>query len=121
MKAFKIIILSTVLALVATPIFAQGVGELDRFSNELLDSKNEVKLFPNPSVEYLNVTIANSDLENVTFTVHNIIGNVVEVEVEEVGENDFKVNVKDLPTGYYLLAIKDEKKHFRETYKFLKK
>ncbi len=121
MKILKITILSALLALLAAPAFAQSIGELDRFSNEVLESRNEVKLFPNPSVEYLNVTIANSDLENVTFTVHNIIGNVVEVEVEEVGPSDYKVNVEDLPTGYYLLAIKDEKKHFQETYKFLKK
>ena len=121
MKIFRITILSALLAIMAVPVLAQSVGELDRFSNELLENRNEVKLFPNPSVEYLNVTIANSDLKNVTLTVHNIIGNVVEVEVEDVGKSEYKVNVKDLPTGYYLIAIKDEKKQFRETYKFLKK
>ncbi len=102
--------------------FAQSsTRELDRFSNESLETKNEVKIFPNPSTDYLEVKIVNSTLENASFTVHNIIGNVVNTEIEPIGENEFRIRVKDLAPGYYLLAIKDDKNIFKETYKFLKR
>jgi len=121
MKIFRLAIILLMVALIGAPSLAQSVGELDRFEGEQLEKRNEVKLFPNPTVDYLNVHIANSDLSDVKFTVHNIIGNTVEVAIEKVDESNFKVKVEDLPTGYYLLAIKDKNNHFRETYKFLKR
>ncbi|MTI23026.1 T9SS type A sorting domain-containing protein [Fulvivirga sp. RKSG066] len=121
MKFFRIAILIVLAAFIGGSTFAQQMGELDRFENEKLETINKVRLFPNPTVDYLSVEIANSNLKDVKFTVHNIIGNVVEVEIEQVDENNFKVKVEDLPTGYYLLAIKDDKQKFRETYKFLKR
>ena len=102
-------------------LFAQS-GEVHRFRNESLEARvNDVKLFPNPTVEHLSVRIDNSTLAEATFTVHNIIGNIVDADVEKVGESEYKIKVKDLAPGYYLLAIRDEKGYFKETYKFLKR
>lgn len=101
--------------------FAQSTGELNRFSNESLEEVNKVRLFPNPSVDFLEVRIENSTLESASFTVHNIIGNEIKVDIQLVAENEYRINVKDLPAGYYLLAIKDDQNVFKETYKFLKR
>lgn len=121
MKTVKNIVVILILVLTGINGFAQSSGELNRFSNESLTSKNEVKLFPNPSVDFLEVRIDNSTFENATFTVHNIIGNVIKVEVEQVADNEYRLRVKDLAPGYYLLAIKDDQNVFKETYKFLKR
>lgn len=121
MKYIKNISIFILIILASVKGYSQGSGELNRFGNESLSIKNEVKLFPNPSVDYLEVRINNATIENATFTVHNIIGNIVEVDIENVGESEYRLRVKDLAPGYYLLAIKDDQNLFKETYKFLKR
>jgi hypothetical protein len=121
MKFAKYIFIFAIMASMVQVSFGQTNRELDRFSNESLEVRNQVKIYPNPSTEFLDVRINNSTLKNASFTVHNIIGNVVDTEVEHVGENQFRIRVKDLAPGYYLLAIKDDGNLFKETYKFLKR
>jgi hypothetical protein len=60
-------------------------------------------------------------VQDVTLTVHNIIGNVMSVESEVIDEHEVRIKVKDLSAGYYLIAIKDNSDRFQGTYKFLKK
>jgi hypothetical protein len=80
-----------------------------------------VHLFPNPATEFVDVQLDQFPAENVKLTVHNIIGNELQVETEILNEHLIRVKVKELATGYYLLAIKDEESKFRGTYKFLKR
>lgn len=84
-------------------------------------SKTRVKLFPNPAVEFLHVTFEEPIAKQSKLTVHNIIGNVLEVESETIDEHEVRLRVKDLPVGYYLLAIRDERSNARSTLKFLKR
>jgi len=121
MNKLRITILTLLITAFGSSLYAQSIGELDRFEDESLELRNKVRLFPNPTIDYLSIEISNSDLENVEFTFHNIIGNIVEVKVDKISQNQFKIDVESLPTGYYLVAIKDDNKHFRETYKFLKR
>lgn len=122
MKLTVLTILSGLLfTFITVTSFAQN-GEMNRFDDDLLEPKvNNVKLFPNPTTDYLMVRIENSNLTEANFTVHNIIGNVVDVEVEPVGKDQFRIKVKDLDQGYYLLAIRDKEGYFKEAYKFLKR
>jgi hypothetical protein len=80
-----------------------------------------VKLYPNPAVEYLNVSFDEPIAKHSRLTVHNIIGNVLDVETETIDDHEIRVRVKDLPVGYYLLAIRDEQNNSRSTLKFLKR
>ena len=80
-----------------------------------------VHLFPNPATEFVDVQLDHFPAEKVKLTVHNIIGNELTVETEILDEHLIRVKVKELATGYYLLAIKDEESKFRGTYKFLKR
>src|SRR5688572_22319047 len=83
-----------------------------------------VQLYPNPtlpSTEYLHVKVEEFSAEKVALTLHNIIGNKMEVETEVVSEHELRVRVKDLASGYYLLAVKNEEANFRGIYKFLKR
>lgn len=121
MRKFKYIALVVFIAFVGSNVYAQSDGELNRFRNENLTIKNDVKIYPNPSVDFLQVKIENTDLESISFTVHNIIGNTVNVDIQQLGNNEFRLRVEDLAPGYYLLAIKDDKNLFKETYKFLKR
>lgn len=80
-----------------------------------------VQLFPNPATEFVDVKLDQFPAEKVILTLHNIIGNKLEIETEILDEHLIRVKVKDLASGYYLLAVKDEKSKFRGTYKFLKR
>ncbi|MGC1244353.1 MAG: T9SS type A sorting domain-containing protein [Chryseosolibacter sp.] len=80
-----------------------------------------VHLFPNPATEFVDVQLDQFPALHVKLTVHNIIGNELQVETEVLDENLIRVKVKELAAGYYLLAVKDEDSNFRGTYKFLKR
>lgn len=99
----------------------QSVGELNQFDGNILEEVNKVQVYPNPTTDYLRVRIQNTSFDDAELTVYNIIGNEVKVEVNKVASNDFKITVKDLPPGYYLLAVKADNQQFKETYKFLKR
>ena len=81
---------------------------------------NHIDLYPNPVSDYLNIKIENSTLENVEFELYNIIGASLKIDVEERGTNNYKIDIKDLYPGYYLLIVKDPIKRFNKSFKFQK-
>ena len=101
--------------------FAQSGQDFSSFGDELLVQKNKIEIYPNPSVDYLNVHIKNSDLSNTTLVLHNIIGSKFEIKAENVGPDKYRLDVRQLPKGYYLLSIKDPTTSFSKTFKFLKR
>ena len=79
------------------------------------------KLYPNPAVEYLHVAFEEPVAREAKLTVHNIIGNVLDVETETIDDHEIRIKVKDLPVGYYIVAIRDERTNSRNNLKFLKR
>jgi hypothetical protein len=106
--------------LVAPAVSAQD-GELNRFANTSLTEENKVSIYPNPAIEYIQVKIENSSLQEPQVMLYNIIGNPVEVQIKLTDEDTYQIDIKELPAGYYFVAIKDENSFFRETYKFVKR
>ena len=109
-----------ILFLLFAGLTAQSQSLYEREQSRFEPAKS-VRLFPNPAVDFVHVRIDNFSTENVKLTVHNIIGNEVPVEVEILDEHELRVKVKDLNSGYYLLALKDDENRFQGTYKFLKR
>lgn len=95
--------------------------ESPEFPNSVVEIKNKIDIYPNPSVNFLVIEIKNSELERVEFEMRSIIGNKVSIIPEEIGRNKYRINVKDFSTGYYFLVVKDEFTRFKEAHKFLKK
>jgi len=95
--------------------------ETSLFSAEKTDPAKSVQLYPNPAVEYLVVHFAEPHAQTVKLTIHSIIGNPVDVEREVVDEYEIRLRVKDLPSGYYFLSIKDNAAVQRGAFKFLKR
>jgi len=79
-----------------------------------------VKIFPNPAVDYLNVKLETPTAKTIKITLHNIIGNTLEVESEIIDDYEIRLKVKDLPTGVYLLAVKDAG-NSQNSFKFIKR
>ena len=88
-------------------------------SNDTILTANEISIFPNPAINEIQVLINNSDLENPRITLHSLIGNVINTEISESEPNQFHIDLRGLPQGYYFVSIKD--REFNKTYKFLKK
>lgn len=117
----KKILLTITLLSISVLVFAQSSRDFSSFGNQLVELKNQIEIYPNPSVDFLNVRIEHSELENTELVVHSIIGSKFKIEIEETAPNEYKLDVRDLPPGYYLLSIKDEKANFKKTFKFLKR
>lgn len=122
-KATILILVLSVFSLVgmAQDSTSNVVVEAPEFENTLIEVKNQVEIYPNPSVNFLIIEIKNSELERVEFEMRSIIGNKVKIVPEEIGRDKFRINVKDFSTGYYFVIVKDEFTRFKEGYKFLKK
>ena len=101
---------------------ASATNRRNSFPNSLeLQVKNSIELFPNPVEDFLQVKILNSELQDVKFEMHSIIGNVVHIETEEVSTNTYRIPVESFASGYYFLVIKDDVTRFNKAMKFLKK
>jgi len=102
------------------PTSDNTVDEPDFFQNELAP-KNQVEIYPNPTINYLFVEIKNSTLEDVEFEMHSIIGTKVNLTYEELGNFKFRIPVEELNPGYYFLLIKDPKTRYNRALKFVKR
>lgn len=120
MKGSKTIVIMIFAVLVAQFAVAQS-QESPFFTAEKTDPSKLIQLYPNPAVEYLVVHFAEPHAQTVKLTIHSIIGNPVEVEREIVDGHEIRLRVKDLPSGYYFLSIKDDEVSQRSSFKFLKR
>lgn len=117
-KLFLIVILASAIQLAKAQ---SNHADEPPSSLEMRDPIKLVHIFPNPATEYLQVKLEHVPASRVKVTVHSIIGNEMTVETEVVDEHELRVRVKDLVSGYYLLAVKDDDSKMRGTFKFLKR
>jgi hypothetical protein len=111
-------VLVVIFALISGVTFGQIAT--DEISPER-DPAKSVHIFPNPAVEYVSIRLADVSVTKMKLAVMNILGTTMESETEVIDEHELRVKVKDLPAGYYFLALKDEKTQYRGTFKFLKR
>ncbi len=97
-----------------------NTSELPKLKKESLKIETEVELYPNPAIEYLNVSLKNSQLKEVQFEMYNIIGNKIDLEIDMVSSDNYKINIKELHSGYYLLIVRDPITRFNKAFKFRK-
>jgi hypothetical protein len=95
-------------------------SELPILNKESLQLSVDVELYPNPTVDILNITLKNSNLKNVEFEMYNVIGNKIDFELDVVNGGNYKINVKEFNPGYYLLIIKDPILRYNKAFKFRK-
>lgn len=85
------------------------------------DPVKSIQLFPNPATDYLTIRFELPRAKKIKLALNTIIGNSLEVESDVVDDYELRVKVRDLPSGYYLLAIHDGEANSHNTYKFLKR
>jgi Secretion system C-terminal sorting domain len=104
-----------------TALTTLGQTKDESFFQRTPDPVKSVEIFPNPATEFISVKFEAPIAKRVRLSVHNVIGNTMELETERVDEHEIKIRVKDLATGYYLISVKDEHLNIGSTYKFLKR
>lgn len=80
-----------------------------------------VQMYPNPASDYLTVKLPTPNASSVQLAMHSVIGNVLNIEKEQIDAYEVRLRVKDLPSGYYFLSIKEENSGLKASYKFLKR
>lgn len=127
LKAFVIGLIMSGAAFVAkgqdidnAPVLASNT-DTEVFSPDSPDLTNQIDIYPNPTVNYVIVKITNSDLKRVTFQLHSVIGNTVDLEAEKIGTDRYKIDLREFSSGYYFLIVEDKESQFKEAIKFLKK
>ena len=120
MRTLNLIFL-LLLAIACEVSYAQPVRPYEQSQPEKADLSKSISIYPNPATDFLNVKLAELDAHQAKITLYNILGNEVQAEIEVVDDHEVRVRVKEFSTGYYLLAVRDEKTQFRATYKFLKR
>jgi hypothetical protein len=86
-----------------------------------LNPINKIEIYPNPAVDFLVIQIQKSELVDIEFEMHSLIGNTINIQPEEIGIDTYRINVKEFSTGYYFLVVKDEVTRYKKAFKFLKR
>ena len=71
-----------------------------------------VKTYPNPAVDFINITVKMNTETNLTFRLYNIFGILVEKPVEIIGsttENTAQINISKLYRGIYIYTLSNGK------------
>jgi hypothetical protein len=76
---------------------------------------NNIKLYPNPTSDYINVNIANNN-QLVNYTITSIEGRTIATGATT--NNTFKINLSEESKGLYFLRINQENRNV--TYKIIK-
>jgi len=81
-------------------------------TNENITKNNDIKIFPNPATDVLNITKVS---DKAKYEIYNAVGQLV--KAGEIKGN--QVRVSELVKGTYIISIKD--KEISENLKFIKK
>jgi hypothetical protein len=120
MRTLNLIISFILLLSVSSVSFAQ-LGESPLSQPEKSDLIKSITIYPNPATDYVNIKLGSLSANQAKLTLHNILGNEITFESEIIEEHEVRIRVKDLPTGYYFVAVREEGTQMRGTYKFLKR
>jgi len=122
MKLFKCFVACGLLFASVTAL-AQGPGPKGGYQRAQIPNGEHrlVRLSPNPAETNISVRLGIPQMRTTSFQIHNIIGNLVETDVEIISDFEASLNVKELSPGIYLLTVHNELTGTKGVYKFVKK
>ncbi len=124
MRALRTIWIATALLLGVglTMGFSQSTNQGGSVFSSSLDSDFlKINFYPNPATEILNVTVSSGSIDRTAVEIFNIIGNKIDVSIEQVSGSELRINIDNLTPGYYLLAVRSQNARTSQSYKFLKR
>ncbi|MFA0961316.1 T9SS type A sorting domain-containing protein [Roseivirga sp. BDSF3-8] len=79
-----------------------------------------VMLYPNPTEDFLKVSLEDLDLQDPTFEVYSIIGNNLQLDYELNPNGTYSIDVRGIRPGYYILIVRDRGSLFKQAMRFRK-
>jgi 1,4-alpha-glucan branching enzyme len=74
--------------------------------NEYEIANWDVNIFPNPSRDFLNITVNGSRSKNIKYTIMNTLGKIM---FQEIGTSKlYQIDIKNLSTGNYFLILEQD-------------
>jgi len=113
----KAVLLSIIVLIAGQACYSQAHDE----SFHTGDPVKFVQVYPNPATDYLMIKFESPVAKTSRLAFHSIIGSAIELEQEAIDDFEIRVKIKDLPLGYYIIAVHDPQNNSRAIYKFLKK
>ena len=102
---------------------AQGTQqpfEISTLGNDEFPQINlEMSVYPNPTVDRLNLLIGNKEWSNLTYQLFDINGKIIS-ENQKTTASETPVSMQSFSQGIYFLVVKDSKKTVK-TFKIIKK
>jgi hypothetical protein len=84
--------------------------------------KFKTSVYPNPVVDYLNIEILEGlATEQISIKIHSLIGTEIKTTLEKTEDGKYRVSLKDLNPGYYLVSIRDDASRQAESVRILKR
>ena len=98
----------------AAGMYSTYIKNVDQLINNVyskhVKNTNTVKIYPNPTKDFINIELVSSHEQNVSFSLYDAMGRAVRGVVSkkmESGVNNFQFNLTNLPKGTYYIKIND--------------
>jgi hypothetical protein len=88
-------------------------------SDEFTQINLEMSVYPNPTVDRLNLLVSNTEWSNLTYQLFDISGKIVS-ENQKITASETPVSMQSFSQGIYFLIVKDSTKTVK-TFKIIKK
>ena len=81
-----------------------GVELVTNLSPSSINKMTKIKLYPNPSSEFLNIKLINESGKYVCIRILNNQGRIIEtISIQDTYTNELQINTSDLPDGLYIM------------------
>jgi len=83
-----------------SPLIVTGISDISIAKN--------IRIYPNPAKNQINITISNSNYQDLNVFIYDIQGKLQKISILET--NNSMISISDLNSGIYILKIADDKK-----------
>jgi len=87
----------------------------------MTDDKVKVHVYPNPTSDQITIDLSKTEVKKPVIEIRSIIGSKMQVTVEKIALQKYKVDVSRFPRGYYLVLVREDREKFQQTVRFSKK
>ena len=106
--------------LILTQGFQQGYYEITSI-NEPLSKSINLKVFPNPAVDFINILIEDIDVNTVKIELYNMEGKLISNEQWENTGSPYQLQLSNFSSSQYILRVIDEKNGKINSFKIIKR
>jgi hypothetical protein len=106
--------------LILTQGFQQGYFEITAIDDPL-SNRIDLKVFPNPAIDYINILIEDKDVKNVKLELYNLEGKLIYNEQWENSGSAHQLQLSNFSSSQYILKIFDDQSGKVQSFKIIKR